>query len=360
MAGREELQELLDNLDVEAYLEIQGLDTKKGRSRKGVQLQLKECPFCGNDNWKVYLNAETGLGNCFVCNEGINRWKLIRGLQGYPPESKANIAETIQHIRQVSMDLGWRPKRPEMAVEEQTMLTIPNSIELPYDGKNLTYLRDRGITDDTTRYFHLRYCQMGWFPYQFGGEEKHQKWEERLIIPVYDLDGNMVTFQGRDIQGTADKKYLFPPGLPSTGRHLLNGHNARHAKTIVMGEGAFDVMAIKQALDRDPAARHAVPVGSFGKHLSMGAGEDQLEALLKLKAEGLQEIVFMWDAEPEALAAAVKVGHELQRYGLTTRLARLPPGKDPNEVSADVVLAAFFNAMHITSQMLLLAKLGKL
>ena len=82
------------------------------------------------------------------------------------------------------------------------------------------------------------------------GDVWYQDFSSRVIIPVYDLRGNLVTFQGRDITGKSDRKYLFPVGLPSTGRFLFNGHVAFNGcREILIGEGAFDVMAQQKAID---------------------------------------------------------------------------------------------------------------
>lgn len=356
----EELRELLDACDMETYLHIEGIPHKKTRGAKGTQLNLKECPACGSSSWKTYINADTGLGNCFAGShtpgENFNKYSFIKAHLGSP-----SFHDVIAHLKARVIEMGWQPKRKGRATETPPELVLPNSIALPHEGQNLMYLVQRGIGNEIADYFQLRYCRAGWFKYKFNGEDKNQKWEERVVVPVFDLDGNMVTFQGRDITGAAEKKYLFPPGLPSTARYLLNGHNARRCKTIAIGEGAFDVMAMKIAFDEVVETRHVVPVGSFGKELSMSdpKGADQLGELLKLKKEGLIEIVMMWDSERDALCRAIEVGIALNGYGFKTRLAVLPPGKDPNEVPTAVVRQAFFQAKAITTGMLFLAKMGR-
>jgi DNA primase len=356
----EELRELLDALDMETYLSLEGVPYKRTRGAKGTQLNVKECPVCGSSSFKVYINADTGLGNCFAGShppgEAFNKYSFVKAHLGAP-----RFSEVISHLKARVVEMGWQPKRKARATETPPELVLPNSIALPHEGQNLMYLVQRGIGNDMAEYFQLRYCQRGWFKYKFDGEDKFQKWDERVIIPVFDLDGKMVTFQGRDITGMAEKKYLFPPGLPSTARFLLNGHNARRCKTIAIGEGAFDVMAMKIAFDEVSDTRHIVPVGSFGKALSMQdpSGNDQLGELLKLKNEGLVEIVMMWDSERDALCSAVEAGLALNGYGFKTRLAVLPADKDPNEVPAAVVRAAFFQAKPITTGMLFLAKMGR-
>lgn len=345
-----ELAELLENLDIESWLDAQGIDYKRTRGRSGVQLNVKICPVCGNSDHKVYLNAETGAGNCFAGShppgENFSKYKFIRAhLDG------ASGNKVLAHIRHYVESTGWRPKRSKsVAVQKAIDLVIPDSYPLPFDGKNLTYLTKRGIPSEIAAYFHLRYCHKGFFPYELDGEKKYMPFHERIIIPVFDLDGKMVTFQGRDITGTAPKKYMFPPGLPSSGTHLLNGQNVRDTERVLVVEGAFDLMAVKIALDADPSLRDVVPVATFGKHLSYGDPESQEGRFMKLKERGVKEVTIMWDGEIAATDDAIDAGKRLAALGFSVRIAMLPKEKDPNEVPASVVRDAFYKAIGLTMQ----------
>jgi DNA primase len=227
---------------------------------------------------------------------------------------------------------------------------LPPSFPLPFDGKNLAYLDNRGISSEIAAYFHLRYCHDGWFNYEFEGKRRGMFFGQRVLIPVFDLDGKMVNFQGRDITGTQQPKYQFPPGLPSTGIHLLNGQNVRDTKRVVVGEGAFDLMAQKIAFDQDPALRDVIPVGTFGKTLSYGDADTQEAKFRVLKDRGVEEVTMMWDGEVLATQAAVDAGMKLRGLGLRVRVAMLPKDKDPNEVPASIVRQAFYEAMPLSMQ----------
>lgn len=343
-----ELKEVIDALDMGAYLDREGIDYRETFGSRGLQLNVKCCPKCGGDSWKVFLNAETGLGNCFSgsCETKFNKYSFIQahcGLSG---------GGTVDHMKQVVAELGWRPARTsKVAVDlERPELKLPKSYVLPIKGKNLAYLEGRRISIALAEYFHLRFCHKGWFVYQQEGQERYQKYDNRILIPVFDLDGQIVSFQGRDITGTAEKKYLFPPGYASTGSVIYNGHNVHHCKHIVMGEGAFDVFSLKAALDSRPELRDIVPVGSFGKNLSYGSADSQVGKLLLLKQDrGLETVTFMWDGEPAAIKAAVKAALMLQTYGFKVRVAILPEGKDPNECTPDEVVEAFYRAVAINT-----------
>lgn len=343
-----ELREIIDALDMTSYLDREGIEYRETFGSRGQQLNVRCCPKCGGEGWKVFLNAETGLGNCFhgSCETKFNKYSFIQahlGLTG---------AATVDHMKNAAAEMGWRPPRKtRVAVDiDRPDLKLPKSFAIPIKGRNLAYLENRNITIELAEYFHLRFCHKGWFKYKQEGEEKFQKYDSRVLIPIFDLDGTMVSFQGRDITGTADRKYLFPPGYASTGSVLYNGHNVHKTNHIVIGEGAFDVFAIKAAFNWRVETRDVVPIGSFGKNLSFGSDESQVGKLLKLKQErGVQTITFMWDGEPKAIKAAVEAALMLNGHGFTTRVAILPAGKDPNEASVDEVIEAFFKATHITT-----------
>ncbi|MCL2874804.1 MAG: DNA primase [Betaproteobacteria bacterium] len=339
----EEFQEAIAKLDIESWMDREGVRYRVTRGARGTQLNVKECPCCGNANWKVYINQETGLGNCFSgdCEKKFNKWSFIRTTFG----GMSN-GDVVRHIEAVAKEQGWRPsRRAAVATNLNSELNLPASYPLPICGRNLKYLDNRGITARIAKYFGLRFSKHGVFRYKDEeGRDRVQDYSNRIILPVFDLLGDLVSFQGRDITGAAEKKYLFPPGFASTGSHLYNGQNAHGAKSIVIGEGGFDVMALKIALDGDMDLRDVVPVGSFGKHLSRGDDDSQLAKLMVLREEGLRIVTFMWDGEDRAISDAIEAGLLLRRYGFTARIAVLPKDRDPNEVAPSVVRDAFWRA----------------
>jgi DNA primase len=247
-----------------------------------------------------------------------------------------------------------------VAVNLDTDLKLPESLALPINGRNLKYLENRNITPAICRYFGLRFSKNGVFKYRDDeGKVRSQSYANRIILPVFDLSGDLVSFQGRDITGKAEKKYLFPPGFASTGSHLYNGQNAHRAASIVIGEGAFDVMAIKMAFDEEASLRDVVAVGSFGKHLSHGDDDSQLAKLLALKEEGLKIVTFMWDGEERAINDAIEAALLLRQYGFVARVAVLPKDRDPNEVAPSVVRDAYWKASVVNEAIAVRMKLAK-
>ena len=343
----DDLNELLERVDMMAYLDREGISYRETHGRSGQQLNVRECPTCGNSDWKVYLNVETGVGNCFggshPADERIfTKYRFIAAHLGKPHGGKV-----VEHIRMFAKEMGWRPARRTSAKVENAVATwaLPQHVPLPHNGQNIPYLENRGINAELAAYFHLGYCANGaYFRYMTEQGWAFQDYSRRILIPVYDLDGKVATFQGRDVSGTAEKKYLFPPGIDGSGVHLFNGLNVHDTKRIVVGEGAFDVAATKIALDADQDLRDVVPVGTFGKHLSSGSDNSQLAKFMTLQARGVEEITVMWDGEIQATDDAVEAGLMLASNGFRVRIAMLPKECDPNEVPAEVVRAAFYQA----------------
>lgn len=354
MSHFNELQEAISKVDLEVWLDREGIDYRKSHGSSGEQINIKECPSCGNSNWKVYFGAHSSLGNCFVCDTKFNLFKFVSAQTGL------NGRKTAAHIFQVSKEMGWRPPRKSTTkvIMDVKDLKLPHSYALPIKGKNLPYLENRGIGSDIAEYMHLRYCHKGLFGYVDSyGNKKYQDFSKRIIIPVFDLDGKIVSFQGRDITGTAEKKYLFPNGFASTGTILYNGHNVHDTERILVGEGVFDVAALKIAIDRDCDLRDAVPVGTFGKHLSFGHDDSQLAKFMELQKRGVKEVTFFWDGEIKATDDAIEAGKMLRNVGFRVRIAMLPDGRDPNEISSDVVSSAYWKAMVLDSTSILKIKM---
>ncbi|KJZ17447.1 hypothetical protein TW86_04130 [Halomonas sp. S2151] len=340
------LKKLLEDLDMRDYLDTQGITYKTSRSRKGLQLIVKECPVCGSDKWKVYLNERTGLGNCFDGDhppgENFNKWSFV----------KANIGATsgkqvAEHLEQYMEDLGFVIERDRREVSYEAITDLPEpSTPMPdREGRIATYLWERNVTARACEYFKLRFCSEGRFRFKQDGREGYQDFSMRVIIPVFDITGDYRTFQGRDITGTADDKYRFAMGMPASGAYLYNGHNALGKAHVIVSEGAFDVWSIQQFL-WDQGMTDVEAIGTFGKHLSQTSDneEDQLSAFLMLRDAGLKSVTFMWDAEPAAIRDALAACDLLESHGIKCRFAQLPPGLDPNEATPAEIGAAIASA----------------
>lgn len=349
-----ELSEALDNLDIQTFLDMEAIEYKEKTGSSGPQLNLKYCPACGDSKWRTWLNQESGLGNCFHgdCHvKTFNKYSFIREYMGNPPAK-----DVVTKIKRVSAGMGWRPKkkviRPTLEVALEAVDLPTRCIPLPdSEGNNLAYLEDRGINSEMAKEFRLHYCVDGHFSYQTAiGEREEQYYGERVVVPIFDMLGRMVTFQGRDVTGKSVRKYLFPPGLPTSGKFLYASHTLKGKKEIAVSEGVFDVYSLLSAFRADPDLRDVGATATFGMHLSDNlSADDQIGCFIKLKSLGLERVTFFWDSEKRAIKKAFEAATRLSRLGLTARVAILPADKDPNESTSEEIVHAYYSAHDVTT-----------
>ncbi|HHT4259227.1 TPA: DNA primase [Klebsiella variicola] len=362
-----DLKELLEEFDFEQWLDTEGISYRRGsRTAKGREVNIRECPYCNSRSWKVYFNLTNGLGKCFAGDHPeeiqFNKQSFIKYHTGLSWRG------LVKYVRDELILQGWRPKEDELELKSEISLSseviLPPHYQLPIDGQLPTYLSGRNITAELAAYFDLRYCVEGTHVYldERNGRPHVQTFDMRILIPIYDLDGKMRTFQGRDVTGTSDKRYLFPTSLPASGKFLYNGHNAVGKRTVIVSEGAFDVIGIKRALFGEESLRGFVePIGTFGMHLSgsLDAGtDDQLGAFLKLKQKGLETVVMMWDSEKQAIHNTMGAAKRLVGIGLKVKIACLgEEGLDPGGASVEQILKAYYRARPYTKTLEMMAKL---
>ncbi|MEI9600115.1 DNA primase (plasmid) [Moellerella wisconsensis] len=357
-----ELVEKLESLDFEQYLQIEGIAFRRTTGKSGRELNIRECPTCGNHSWKVYFNPKTNVGVCFAGShpqdEQFNTYRFLKeysGLRG---------RDLNGYIDSQLLEQGWQPKKKEVVLESGVDLKrevqLPMHFELPLpDGRLPTYLDERNITADLVKYFDLSFITNASHVYRdYSGKVSTQDFSMRVLIPIYDLSGELSTFQGRDVTGQAEKKYLFPSTLPASGRFLYNGHNAMGKSTVIVLEGAFDVYATKRAIFGEESLRDLVePIGTFGMHLSGSVnedGQDQLGGFLALKAAGLKNVVLLWDSEKQAIKNTVKAARKLVSIGLNVKIAAFEKeGQDAGGSTDEEIVNAYYRSKTFTSKLAL-------
>lgn len=208
-----ELVEKLESLDFEQYLQIEGIAFRRTTGKSGRELNIRECPTCGNHSWKVYFNPKTNVGVCFAGShpqdEQFNTYRFLKeysGLRG---------RDLNGYIDSQLLEQGWQPKKKEVVLESGVDLKrevqLPMHFELPLpDGRLPTYLDERNITADLVKYFDLSFITNASHVYRdYSGKVSTQDFSMRVLIPIYDLSGELSTFQGRDVTGQAEKNIYF-------------------------------------------------------------------------------------------------------------------------------------------------------
>jgi len=158
------------------------------------------------------------------------------------------------------------------------------------------------------------------------GGEPYDRFRGRVMFPIRDGRGRMISFGGRALSPNAQAKYLNGSDtiLFNKGHTLFNLALAREAAakgaTVIMAEGYMDVIALSQA----GFAGAVAPLGT-------AVTAEQLQLLWRLAPEP----VVMLDGDKAGLKAALRVidlALPLLEAGRALRFATLPEGLDPDDL----------------------------
>jgi len=281
---------------------------------KQVKLEDGACPFCGEDrsDLRMYINSETGIGQCFHCEKGFNAISFVKANEG------CSVGKAIKIL--VGDEDAWARTEEEEEISEEG-LKFPRMVKASDSEQGMAYLVSRDIDERLATHFGLHYAVEN-----VTIQKKLYYVKDRIIIPIYDIEGGVVSWQGRDTTGKSKQKYLFPPDFQGRN-HLYNAQAvSRRPDYCILSEGAFDVWGWWRSGFENC-------VGSFGKKLSEG----QLDIMRYINPKILY---VAWDSDADWLKYELieKIGHmfddirivdlggkdadELKKEALTERISR--------------------------------------
>jgi len=188
------------------------------------------CPFCKHHKKKLSVNLKKNAWKCWVCDtSGKKIFSLIRRFG-----DQKDITEWLKLDKTIKID-DFDQRILEMFAKkgEKTI-----SLDLPTDylflgRENLSnsyapikYLKDRGIDADDIKKYKIGYCPYG-------------EYENRIIIPSFDDEGNCNFFIARSYYGNA-YKYKNPPVAKI--RMVFNELLINFSKPVIIVEGVFDAI----------------------------------------------------------------------------------------------------------------------
>jgi DNA primase len=268
------------------------------------------CPFCHEDrsDLRLYVSVEKGRGICFHCNQGFNSVKFVMAAEGCGWQRAVKILSDD--------DDDYERFKEETEPDERAI--FPPMKPLGLDG--LAYLAGRGISEEAIKHFRLMFCNANTM---IKGRVFYTK--NRVIIPIHDITGKAVSWQGRDITGRA-LRYLFPPGFEGAG-YLFNAWSiSTNAEYLILSEGVFDVFGWWDAGFKNVAA-------TFGKKIS----EAQMDMIRYLKPKS---IFIAWDSD------AMWENYEFfEKFSYLFKIKIVDlAGKDADEMTREEKIKALSNA----------------
>jgi len=320
---------------------------QSGRSFKGL------CPFHAEKTPSFTVDREKGLFRCWGCGVGGDCFRFVELKEGLSFNEAGELL-----ARRAGLEWVRRGESAERRSERERLYDI-NALAERFFARCLeespevrSYLDRRGLRPETVRSFRLGYAPpgyealLGWFRRQRASIEDAEaadlilrgehglrdRFVDRLMIPIFDLEGRTIAFGGRTLRSEANPKYLNSreTALFQKSKVLYGLHAARRAIpdagfTIVV-EGYMDLIALHQAGVTNAVAS-----------LGTAIGETHVGILRRYSSE----LVVCFDGDGPGMRAAVRGSAMFEAAGCRVRVARLPRGEDPDTFLRREGLPAF-------------------
>jgi DNA primase len=327
---------------------------KAGTTYKGL------CPFHGEKTPSFVVTPQRESWHCFGCGLGGDIFSFVMQRDGVPfPEALRTLATRagVEIDERTKHEDAHRARLRQVLDHSiafyHAVLTASNAGKPARD-----YLHGRGFTDETIAAHQLGWAPGGWeqmtrtlgakrdvrpdellevglaSPRQSGRGGVYDKFRSRVIFPIRDQNGHAVGLGGRLLEGDGPK-YLNSPATPlfdkSRTLYLIDKAKGpiRKAGQAVIVEGYTDALMAHQAgFDN--------VVASLGTALTPGQ--------VALLTRYTNRIALAYDVDPAGekagtLGVTSLAGLIGQLQSDTSgvkledvRVARLPDGKDPDEV----------------------------
>ncbi len=314
---------------------------KRGGSYVGL------CPFHNEKTGSFHVSAEKQMYHCFGCGAGGNVFTFLMEYERLSfPEAVKELAQR-GGVELPEEDRSEEARRQESHREK--LLKVNKAAAAYYyyllrqkeGAPGLRYLEGRGLDGETIHKFGLgfaskysddlsRYLKSKGYSDELLKEaglstvdEKygvHDKFWNRVMFPIQDLNHRVIGFGGR-VMGEGTPKYLNSPETPifDKSRNLYGLNFARSSRSgdIILCEGYMDVIAMHQA-------GFTQAVASLGTAFTAGQAN--------LLSRYTQKALLAYDSDAAGVRAALRAIGILREAGLSSRVIRLEPYKDPDEL----------------------------
>jgi len=212
MNQSEEIKEKLDIVDIiRDYVPLKA----SGSNFKA------NCPFHNEKTASFMVSPEKQIYHCFGCGKGGDVFKFIMEIEGL------DFVETLKLLAPKA-GVTLEQKNYQSSSKKSRLLEImelaskyfEKSMHSTDNGKQvLAYLKERGLTDDTIKYFKLGYSQKSWDDVlNFLKEKKYRedeifsagitkkkensshyynRFRNRIMFPIFDISGHAIAFTAR-------------------------------------------------------------------------------------------------------------------------------------------------------------------
>lgn len=301
------------------------------------------CPFHDDHNPSMSISPDKQIYTCFVCGAHGNVFNFV---MDYEHVSFIDAVKMIGRRVGVNIDLPTHYKKPkEKGIEDLYNIYdiankfYQNNLSTKEGNDAKEYLSNRDFKEDVIKEFGIglslnnKLSSMLLKKYDKdilirsgicneSGGNIFDAFTERIMFPLWDIDGNVVGFSGRIYKTKDSSKYVNSKesDIFKKGKLIYNYHRAkeevRKKKFVLVVEGFMDVIAL-----------YKVGIKNVVAMMGTAVTNEQANLLKRLSTN----IFLCFDGDSAGNMATMSCANELTKVGITPKVIRLPENLDPDE-----------------------------
>lgn len=312
---------------------------RSGKNLKGV------CPFHSEKTPSFVVNRDTQRWMCFGCGANGDVFSFLMRIEGLTfPEAVEQLAA------KAGVEISHAEKDVRSAGERDVVLHV-NNLATVYFRKTLErsreareYIQKRGISPEAVEQFKLGFAEPEWskladyfrtqrLRFEDGakaglliaresGQGYYDRFRNRLIFPIFDIQNRVIGFGGRDLGGN-EAKYINSPETPVfiKNRTLYALNFARKSIIdlgyVILVEGYMDALTAH-------SAGFTNVVATLGTALT----PEHVNVLSRYT----KTAVLAFDSDSAGMSAAMRSAPMFEEAEFEVKAAPMPAGEDPDSL----------------------------
>ena len=305
----------------------------KGKNFFGV------CPFHDDTNPSMSVSREKQIYTCFSCHATGNVFTFLMNYE------HIDFKEALKYLGdKVGVDTGSVKIAKKSTKFDNlydayklSLKYYQNNLHSNYGHQAKKYLASRNIDeatikefeiglsldkrDDLTKLLTSKNYDLATLNRIGLTSDNHDIYNNRIMFPLYDINGRVVGFSGRRYDDIKDNKYVNTKETPifKKGEMLYHYHIAREEcrikKSVIVMEGFMDVI-------------RASTIGIKNTIALMGTAltKEQINLIKRLS----NNIILCLDGDAPGINAALNNGELLLNSGIEVKVVELPDNDDPD------------------------------
>ncbi len=306
---------------------------KKGKNFFGI------CPFHDDTSPSLCVSREKQIYTCFSCHATGNVYTFLMNYDkiSFPAALKYLGDRAGVEIKDIKISNKDNKYSKYYDIYDLTLKYFQNNLQTEEGTLARKYLEERKLgkevinefqiglslkkSDDLTKLLLAKKYDLVDLNKIGLSNDSHDIYSNRIMFPLYDLDGKVVGFSGRIYDGSKDNKYVNTKETPifEKGKSLYHYHIARkecrEEKSVIVMEGFMDVI-------------RASTIGVRNTVALMGTAltENAINLIKRLSPN----IILCLDGDDPGRNAALKNGELFLKNGIECKIVTLPNPDDPD------------------------------